>query len=290
MGIDLATPKHEYYDSFIHNNINSEQAAINIAEFNPEVIFHLAASADVTDSTKRPALYYKNNIGATAALIDNLLTKDWSGPIIFSSTAAVYGVQDTPCKEDINIDPPNSYGMSKLMCETFLNNVHQAHGISIATFRYFNVAGAYEDVGDHIDSNHVIQKLCYSATNNQPFFMFGYDLDTRDGSCIRDYLHVRDVSRAHFHVLDFITNYPGSYTFNLGTKQGVTVKELATSFIERTGKNVHIVPSKSRPGDPSQLVADPSLFIEQTGFKYKHSDIDNIINSAWDWYRRNDAV
>lgn len=290
IGLDRNSPKHDYLDAVITRDISKKEAAYAVKTCNIEAIFHLAASADMSHSTKRPALYYSNNIGASSKFIDNLLQSGWSGPIIFSSSAAVYGAQNSPCKEHENIKPFNAYGMSKLMCEQLLNDVHNINNLPVVMFRYFNVAGAYDDVGDHLSGRHVLQKLCSCALNNQPFSMFGYDLNTRDGTCLRDYIHVRDAVNAFFHALDFVTRCPGIYTFNLGTKQGTTVKELATRFIERTGKNIDIIPSKSRPGDPSQLVADPSLFIESTKFKYKHSDIDAIIDSAWEWYRRNNGV
>lgn len=290
IGIDVLQPKHNYTDIFIQDDIKNLSAIKPCMEHHIDAIFHLAASADVTNSVTRPALYYSNNIGATSYFIDGMLQRGWRGPVIFSSTAAVYGVTDAPCKEYEDINPPNAYGTSKLMCETFLNNIWKSHKIPVVTFRYFNVAGAYDDVGDHIESSHVIQRLCYSAIENKPFFMYGYDLDTRDGSCIRDYLHVRDVVSAHFHALEFIDNNPGYYTFNLGTKQGLSVKELAASFIKRSGKNIYIKPSTPRPGDPSKLVANPDLFINTTKFNYKYSDIDNIVDSAWSWYRRHYAV
>lgn len=290
IGVDTKRSTHKYFDHFINSDIGMNEVAYEATNYKVDAVFHLAASADVTDSTRRPSLYYHNNIGATAKLFDNLLLQGWSGPVIFSSTAAVYGPSNLPNIEKVNIDPPNAYGNSKWMCEEFFKDLYTINNIPTIAFRYFNVAGAYGDVGDHIDSHHVLQKLCYSAKNNQPFFMFGHELPTSDGSCVRDYIHVLDVCEAHFTALELLQKDPGYYTFNLGTMDGVSVKELATRFIERTGKNVKIKDAEPRPGDPFFLVANPTLFKRVTGFEYKHSNIDDIIDSAWDWYRRDHAV
>ncbi len=290
IGVDTKKVTHKYFDQFIYSDIGMNVVAYQALDYQVDVIFHLAASADVTDSTVRPSLYYHNNIGATAKLFDNLTLQGWKGNVVFSSTAAVYGPSNQPNKENINIDPPNVYGKSKLMCETFFQDLHNTHGIPVTTFRYFNVAGAHGDVGDHLESHHVLQKLCYSARDNQPFFIFGHTLPTSDGTCIRDYIHVRDVCEAHFTALEYQNIDPNYNTFNLGTMNGISVKELATKFIERTGKNVKIKNAEPRPGDPFFLVANPTLFKTTTNFEYKHSNIDNIIDSAWEWYRREHAL
>ena len=289
-GIDIAKCDHPYIDGFIQDNINSLSVSEHLANhWSVDALFHLAASADVTDSTIRPALYYSNNIGATSTFIDNLLQTRWRGPVVFSSTAAVYDRKDKPHVEHESIKPPNAYGHSKLMCEGFFKEIHKVHKLPTVMFRYFNVAGAFDDVGDHLTSDHVLQKLCNSAVKNIPFRVFGHNHNTRDGSCVRDYLHVRDVANAHFAALELLSHSPHIYTFNLGTNDGITVKELATRFKSRTGKSIEILLSDPRPGDPTYLVANPSYFISKSGFKYEYSDIDNIIDSAWEWYRSHNA-
>lgn len=292
IGVDLNKPSHNYCDEFYQLDINTGVVPFYDSIDKIDAIFHLAASADVTNSTIRPSLYYYNNIGATAKFLDTILLCGYKNPIIFSSTAAVYDRSNSACIEEEGVNPFNSYGTSKLMCEVYLRDLHIIHNLPITIFRYFNVAGAYEDVGDHLDSHHVLQKLCYSAQEDKPFYIFGHDLDTRDGSCVRDYIHVRDVCNAHFAALDYMKSDPGYHyhIFNLGTNSGVTVKELATRFKVRTGKNIQIKSTAPRPGDPYYLVANPTKFINQVNFKYEHSDIDNIIDSAWDWYRSNYAI
>jgi len=283
---DPKPSKHTYFDTFINDDIAMNIVAYEATNLYVDAILHLGASADVTDSTKRPSLYYKNNLGATAALFDNLTQLGWNGPVIFSSTAAVYGKSNQPLSELSSTTPINSYGKSKLMCEEYLKDLWDIHNIPSIIFRYFNVAGAYGDVGDHFDSHHVLQKICYSAKNNQPFFVFGSDLETRDGTCIRDYLHVLDVCEAHFKALDFVKNNTGVSCFNLGTNTGTSVLELLDAFHTHTGEKINFKLAARRPGDPEHLVANPSKFIQSTEFKYQHSGIDNIVKSAWDWYRR----
>lgn len=289
IGTDTNKPKHNYFDEFVFDSIDRNIVAYNGIDC--DAIFHLAASADVTDSTRRPSLYYKNNLGATSSLFDNLIEMGWKNkPVIFSSTAAVYGKSNQPLKEYSSLSPPNSYGKSKLMCEDYFKDLWEIHNLPSVIFRFFNVCGAYEDVGDHLDSHHVVQKLCYSAVNNKDFLIYGHNYSTRDGTCIRDYLHILDVCEAFFVALDFLIKNPLLYTFNLGTSNGTSVKELATRFIANTGKPMNTILVDPRPGDPAYLVADPTLFIETTKFEYKHSSIDNIIDSAWKWYRRNNGI
>lgn len=287
IGADVNIPNHDYYDEFVHDSIVRNSVAYEASNLKVDAVFHLAASADVSHSTVRPSLYYHNNIGATSKLLDNLILMGWKGPIIFSSTAAVYGARDIPCIEDSQLLPFTAYGKSKLMCEQYLEDIWTCNQIPSVSFRYFNVAGAYDDVGDHLDSGHVLQKLCNSASTNLTFKIFGNKYQTIDGTCVRDYIHVLDVCEAHFTALDYVTAVPGAHTFNLGTKTGTSVKQLFNKFCSITNVKLNAIHDNIREGDPEFLVADPTKFIKQTNFKYNHSNIDNIIDSAWKWYRRN---
>lgn len=294
LSCDIRDPNHNYYtfhDNNATNNIFYFNAlAEKVIEYNIDTIFHLGASADVTDSMTRPSIYYYNNIGTTSMLIDCLTGRDWKGRFIFASTAAVYKESDTPVKEHWAKTPPNPYGHSKLVCEEYLRRVNLVHDIPIAMFRFFNVAGAYEEIGDHHDSPHVLQKLCYSAAETQPFFIFGNNLKTKDGTCVRDYVHVLDVCRALEHADKFLQFNKECYAFNLGTKDGVTVKELVDTFSKETNIDIITKDAKGRPGDPPYLVADPTLYQEQTKFVYLYSDIKNIVTTAWNYYRRDYGI
>ena len=279
LGIDLLKPEHKYYDKFITCNFRDREITKIIKDWDPDVIFHLAAYADVTDSTTNPISYYDNNIGATSEFLNNLLSIDVKVPIIFSSTAAVYGEGHLGYSENSPTVPINSYGHSKLMCEQVLKDVYVSNNLSSVSFRYFNVAGAHEDVGDHLNSGHVIQRLCDAEFNKTDFTIYGSDYDTVDGTCVRDFLHVIDVCRAHFYALGYVKNKEGAHKFNLGAGRGHSVKSISDKF-----NNVNVVNGNRRQGDPAILIADGKDFVERTKFVYLHSDINNIIASARKWY------
>ena len=280
-GIDwrLPDPSPYVHREYI-NTFDSICTYVNIREF--DAIFHFAAYADVPDSVAYPAKYYRNNTGNTASLLDELRYHGYKGRFIFSSTAAVYAESDTPVLETSLIQPPNPYGRSKYACEQLLDDWNKAHGYGVVKFRYFNVGGAYDDVGDHHDATHVIQRLCDAHYHQKAFTIFGNDKRTFDGTCVRDYVHVIDICRAHLHALQYLIENPGCYTFNLGSGQGFSVKQVVEAFSRFTGKTTNIITSaQGRPGDPDLLVADNSKFIAQTGFEYKHTNLEQIINSAW---------
>jgi UDP-glucose 4-epimerase len=177
----------------------------------------------------------------------------------------------------------NPYGLSKLMGEQILHDYYKAYGINVVCFRYFNVAGAWDDVGDHGMSDHVIQKMISSAVRESDFVVYGNDKKTPDGTCVRDYLHVRDVCDAHIAAINYLNTNPGYHIYNLGTGNGVSVRQLAASFIINTKRNVHMHDGDSRDGDPDFLVADGHRFKADTGYTYNHSDINNIIKTAWNY-------
>lgn len=284
IGVDLVNQKHKYVDVRVDGMCCSDSRVADIAvDHGVDAVFHLAASANITDSLSRPLLYYQNNTGVTAKMFDNLIMRGWRGKIVFSSTAAAYDVSGKPVVESDPTGPINAYGESKLMCETLLKEVYKAHQIPVVVFRYFNVAGAYEDVGDHKDSHHVLQRLCYSLQSNSTFNICGTNYSTRDGTCVRDYVHVLDIARAHFHAIEYHCD-PCYELYNLGTHTGVSVRELANKFSEVIEKRLQVIDILPRPGDQAFMVADPSKFI-RTGFEFKHSSLKEIICSAWKHYR-----
>jgi UDP-glucose-4-epimerase GalE len=284
LGIDINRPNHIYYNKFVFDNIKSFDAARATYDFKPDVIFHLAASADVTDSVRMPVTYFDNNIGATSSYLNNLMFSfNLTVPIIFSSTAAVYGNRLALAEEHSTLSPINAYGQSKLMCETLLDYLYTCNNISSVSFRYFNVAGAFDNVGDHSTSSHVIQRLCDSEINNKDFYIFGNNYATYDGTCVRDFIHVIDVCRAHFTAYEYLLSNKGNHIFNLGTGFGTSVKDLSEMF------KVSVKYKDRRPGDPDFLVARPVKFVDATGFKYNHSDLDTIVKSSLEWYRRSNA-
>lgn len=248
-------------------------------------IFHFAASAAIADSVSRPALFYHNNVGTTTKLLDNLVQRGWKGKFIFSSTSSVYGNHQDPVTEDSGKFPANPYGVSKYMTEVAIKDICEKAGIDVVMFRYFNVAGAWDDVGDHSDAEHIIPKICHAAYNGKEFTINGREYNTRDGTCIRDYTHVVDICRAHVHASEYLRTNPGVHVFNLGTSKGTTNLEMVEAFHRFTGKHFKIKFGDDRPGDPAQLVCNARKF-DDTGFRYTHSNLERIITSQWDWYQK----
>ena len=274
------------YGLFTEENINAESIADAVVSQGIDTIFHLAAYADVGDSVKNPSIYYLNNVGNTSSLLHNLVSRGWKGKVVFSSTAAVYSDKMTDAiAEHHIIKPPNPYGRSKLACEQLLSDVCKSHGISVCTFRYFNVAGAWDDVGDHQHAGHIISKLCHSVSTGTQFVLNGDKRNTPDGTCIRDYLHVRDVCDAHIRAAEFLDSSPvDTYTFNLGTGRGWSNLEIIKAFERFTGWKVDYTVGPDRPGDPNSLVAYNQKFPAFTGYRYTHSSLENIIASSWKYY------
>ena len=288
--VDIADIKHEYYDKFIQHSFEDTHV-----DHSYDSIFHLAASADVPDSIANPNLYYMNNTARTIKLLDRLVSIAWGGNFIFSSTAAVYGnpqhkLTNFPFPEGVTYGAINPYGTSKMMCEDVIRDMTKYRGLKASTFRYFNVVGADVDVGDHLDSSHILQRLCDVAlsTGTKDFNVYGYEHDTRDGSCIRDYVDVRDIARAHFFVDNILDNDPTYNVYNLGSKKGTSVLEFVDTFQRVTGEHIGVNMMPPRPGDPSYLVADPS-FLMYKGFEYVYN-IDDMISSAWLYYKRKTNV
>ena len=274
---DVKRPRHNYFHSMM---ICPFDLIANYHLMEYDSIVHLAASADVPDSIANPMKYYENNTAKTIKLVDSLCRISWKGNFIFSSTAAVYGNgKDIPFREDDDKNPINPYGYSKLVCEQVIQDSNLKHSI----FRYFNVAGAYNTVGDHLDSSHVIQKLCSAAANQTPFNIYGYDLPTRDGTCIRDYVHVLDVARAHVYIDRLLEEGARPGIYNIGSEKGVSVMELMTTFNRVNKTTIEGVLSMKRPGDPDVLVANPKRLID-TGFSYVYN-LEDMLSSAWNYYR-----
>jgi len=273
-------------DDYLSVNVSDPLVAQLVIDNDITHIFHFAASAAIADSVRNPALYYWNNLGETTKMLGHLHQAGWKGNFIFSSTAAVFGERDTKVSEDQDKTPCNPYGQSKLMCEQAIDDICNKAGISTVIFRYFNVAGAFNSAGDHLDCDHILPKICSAIYNKKQFTINGNQYPTRDGTCIRDYVHVMDICRAHLHASDYIKDKKGVYTFNLGSGEGFTNKEIVEAFQEYTGEDFNWDYGPKRPGDPAFLVADNTKFMEQTGFEYKHTDLEKMVKSAWEWYKK----
>ena len=276
----------KYCDDFLCDDFASEKALHILKEYPNATIFHLAADSLLGPSAYDPLSYYENNTAKTLKLIQNLKP---THKFIFASTAAVYAETDKVVTESSEIDPPNNYGRSKLWCEQIIDSCYEILKLRAVSFRFFNVIGAYGNMGQLPNTPHIINKLCDKAIHKgSPFVITGDDYDTRDGTCVRDYLHVVDVCRALIHADNFLTDKdPCSLKFNLGTKHGTTVKEIVDLFVGLCA-HVEYRVGERRIGDPAYLVANPNKFIKTTGFKYQHksNDLDLMIKSHWE-YRNN---
>lgn len=252
-------------------------------------IIHFAGYISMEESMREPETYFTNNTFATLKLLEK--AKEHSiNKFIFSSTAGVYGNPvKIPIPEDHQKNPENPYGESKLMVENILKWFQKIHGISFAALRYFNACGASLDstMGeDHNPETHIIPKAIEAALANQPFTLFGNDYKTKDGTCVRDYIHVLDLCEAHVLALKKLDKDPGGYTYNIGTGNGFSNKEIIEMIKKISGINIQVKIANRRPGDADELIADASLIKKELNFKPQYSDLETIISTAWNWHKR----
>lgn len=250
-----------------------------------DAVMHMAAETVVEYSITDPRRYFQTNVTGGVYLLDAML-KHGVDRLVFSSTAAVYGEpQSIPIREDHPKRPINAYGLSKLMFEQILDWYGKAYGLKHVSFRYFNAAGATERLGeDHRPETHLIPNVLKAALDRGPVSVFGNDYPTPDGSCIRDYVHVADIARAHVLALEKIDLSSGS-VYNLGNQQGYSVKEVVRTAEEVTGINIVVEDRPRRAGDPAVLIAGSSLAQSQLGWRPRCQSLKSVISSAWDWSR-----
>lgn len=249
-----------------------------------EAVMHFAALIEVGRSVREPLSFYENNVSKTITLLKIMLEHEVK-KIIFSSSCAVYGIpQSLPLTESHPKNPISPYGNSKLIIESILHDASNAHGLRYVALRYFNAAGLLPDSGlkeHHEPETHIIPLLLKAAHEGTPFYVFGNDYPTQDGTCIRDYLHVIDIAQAHSKALDYLAADNESQGFNLGTGNGYSVAQLIALVEKVTSRTIQIVWQQRRAGDPAQLVADPSLAMHCLGWKAEYSDMEYIVRSAW---------
>lgn len=253
-----------------------------------EAVIHFAAYSLVGESMQVPERYFRNNVTAGLALIETML--EHGVPyLVFSSTAAIFGEPErVPIREDDRQCPTNPYGESKLTVERMLHWCGQAHGLKYCALRYFNVAGARADgsIGeDHRPETHLIPVVLQAAQGRRDkLALFGTDYPTRDGTCVRDYIHVEDLIDAHMLALDYLRVGNPSAAFNLGSGQGFTNREIIEAARRVTGRPIPVVEEGRRPGDPAVLIASSQKAMDVLGWQPKHTDIDDMIASAWRWH------
>ena len=258
-----------------------------LRELKPDGVLHFAALIEAGDSMRVPEVYFRNNTASTLALLEAMHATGVK-KLVFSSTAAVYGEpRSVPIAEDAPLDPTNAYGESKLLVEYMLKWFHQIHGLRYASLRYFNVAGALPHRGEaHEPESHIIPLILDVALGRRDkIFIFGDDYDTPDGTCIRDYIHVRDLADAHILALRALETRD-KLIMNLGNGSGFSVKEVVESARRVTGHAIPVEMKPRRPGDPARLVASSEKAKAELGWKPSISEIDSILASAWEWQQQ----
>ena len=252
-----------------------------------DACMHFSAYAYVGESVENPGKYFHNNFSATLNLLDTLLEHDVKR-FIFSSTCATYGdPQYVPIDEKHPQWPVNPYGWSKLMVERSLDAYDTAYGLKYVALRYFNASGASEKYGeDHQPETHLIPLVLFAAMGKiSHVSIFGNDYPTPDGTAVRDYIHISDLSQAHLLALDHLRNGGTSEFINLGNGNGYSVKEVIDAARKVTGKNIEALDAPRRAGDPPQLVGDSAKAREVLGWDPQFPELEKIIESAWAWHQ-----
>jgi UDP-glucose-4-epimerase GalE len=279
-------------DGHLIADFASNEALSMIINLEPDIIVHCAGTSLVGPSMTDPAEYYTNNIVKTIAMLNVIKDMPKRPVIMFSSSAAVYGVPDTwPTDEGSDIEPISPYGATKAMTERILEDYSKSYGVHSMCFRYFNAAGAEPvdfDLGQEPGATHIIARALEASIANRGFTINGDDFDTDDGTCVRDYIHVWDLAHAHILGSDYMLDdypQPGAYVMNLGTSKGVSNKQIVDYVFNKYGLPfVNYGPR--RPGDPDILVADATQAKNLLDWVPKYSAIETIIDSAYEWYTK----
>lgn len=252
-------------------------------------VYHFAASSLVSESQQDPIKYHETNIQGSInllkAMVENSVNK-----IVFSSSAAVYGNADTNCiSESASIEPINPYGETKRVVEKLLSSLHYSNEISSVSFRYFNAAGASEEasIGEaHFPETHLIPRVLNSVLdcNDSEMSIYGSDYATEDGTCVRDYVHVDDICKAHLLGMEYLANSKGAHILNIGAGKGYSVLDVIEAAQEVTGKTITPRFLERRRGDPPRLVSDITKIQSSLGWSPQASELKDILRSAWKWH------
>lgn len=259
-------------------------------QFSIDAVMHFAASSLVGESMENPAKYYFNNVEGTLHLLEAMRGAGVDR-MVFSSTAAVYGEpEQVPICEDSKLSPTNVYGRSKLMIENMLADYDMAYEMKYVALRYFNAAGASlsGNIGeDHNPESHLIPLVLKTAQGvRRQVAMFGTDYPTADGTCIRDYIHVCDLAKAHVLALQHLLKGGASRVYNLGSENGFSVRQIIDSAKKITGVDFTVVEEARRAGDPAVLIASSAKIREELGWKPEHSSVEEVIATAWQWHKQ----
>jgi UDP-arabinose 4-epimerase len=259
------------------------------SEHSIDAVMHFAANIEVGEGEAEPLEFWDNNVGGVISLL-RAMRAAGCDKLVFSSTCATYGVPDKlPLTESEKQAPINVYGRTKLAVERMLADVSRAEGLRYAALRYFNAAGASPDgeIGEeHDPETHLIPNALKAAAGiGGPMKLFGTDYDTRDGSCLRDFIHVMDLAAAHLAALDRLASHDGGFACNIGTGQGVTVREVIEAVAKVTGLDVPFDEHPRRVGDPAELYSDVTMARDILHFEPQFHDIEMIVRHAWQFHR-----
>ena len=284
--IEAVNPKAKFYQGdirdkkFIDSVFDNEKI---------DAVIHFAGISLVGESMTNPLKYYDNNLYGTKVLLQSMVEHDVK-KIVFSSTAATYGEPESiPILESDRTEPTNPYGETKLSMEKMMKWTDVAHGVHYVALRYFNACGAHVsgEIGEaHNPETHLIP-LILQVPNGQreSISIFGDDYDTKDGTCVRDYIHVTDLAQAHILAVKYLMDGGKSDVFNLGNGVGFTVKEVIETARKVTGHPIPAVVSPRRGGDPAKLIASSEKAKSILGWKPEHADLEEIIATAWKWHK-----
>ncbi len=272
--------------AFVRGELSDRAALEKLLSSGFDGVMHFAALIEAGESMVKPELYFRNNTASTLSLLEAMLATGVQR-LVFSSTAAVYGEPDViPIREDAPLQPTNPYGESKLLVEKILAWMYRVHGFRYASLRYFNVAGAVAGRGEaHEPETHLIPLVLDVALGRRDKIkIYGDDYPTSDGTCIRDYIHVEDLAQAHLLAFEALAaNAPLIY--NLGNGSGFSVREVIESARRVTGHPIPVEICPRRPGDPAVLIASSEKIGRELGWRPRHTNLDSIVASAWDWHQ-----
>ncbi len=266
--------------------LDTRKLVETLQDYNISSIIHLAAKSQVAESRKYPELYYLNNVKGTESLLE-AMKKCKVNKLIFSSTAAVYGnINKNKINEKELLKPINNYGLTKLQCENLINKKSKINNFNYISLRYFNAAGAdpVNNIGEtHKRETHLIPKLSKNILTNKDLEVYGTNYKTKDGTCVRDFIHVKDIAKAHLKALLYIEKYKIKGEYNIGTGKGFSILEVIEEYRNLNIGKISIFYKKSRIGDPPKLIADPKKFQKKFNWTTKHSSISNIIKTDFIW-------
>lgn len=273
---------------FYHGDIADADVLREITrEHSPQVVLHFAAKALIPESVVNPGLFFDVNVASSIRMLE-LLRAAGIRKFVFSSSAAVYGTpRSTPIREGDPTLPVNSYGATKLMLEQVLEWYASAYGWSVVAFRYFNASGCTDEHGElHDPETHILPLLLQVASGRRAHFeIYGTDYETPDGTCLRDYVHVSDIAKAHLLALQRMQT-PGFQAYNIGTGTSYSVRQICDAVAAVTQKKLDLRVGPRRSGDPSVLCASPKKLVADFSWKPEKSDLVTIVESAWKWEQR----